>query len=69
MVMAYNIIRWMAVSSQDMLIMSWEINTIRQNLIGMAGKLIKRARQLVLKVPASMLYPLQWEKWVAAAFS
>jgi hypothetical protein len=69
MVMAYNIIRWMAHSSQDASLMSWEINTVRQNIIGMAGKLIKRARQWILKVPASMLYPLQWEKWMLTAFS
>lgn len=69
MVMAYNIIRWMALSSQDISLMSWEINTVRQNIIGMAGKLIKRARQWILKVPASMLHPLQWEKWVLTAFS
>jgi hypothetical protein len=69
MIMAYNIIRWIAISSQDDQLMSWEINTIRLHLIGKAGKLIKRARQWVLKVPAGMLFPLQWEKWVETAFS
>lgn len=69
MVMAYNVIKWMVNSSQDALLRSWEINTIRQNVIGMAGKLIKRARQWILKVPASMLYPVQWENWAASAFS
>jgi hypothetical protein len=69
MVMAYNVIRWMALKSQDPLLISWEINTVRQNLIGMAGKLIRRARQWILRVPKSMLYPLQWERWIKAAFS
>jgi len=63
-ILAYNAVKWMALSSGDSTLLRWEIQTVRTFLIRVAGKLITGSRQLKLKVPERCLYPQQWKSWV-----
>ena len=62
-IMAYNIVRWMALLSGDKKMISWEIKTIRMFLIRVAGMLIETGRQLKLLNPVKLLYENQWKRW------
>ncbi len=62
-IIAYNIVRWMALLSGDKKIISWEIKTVRVFLIRVAGMLIETGRQLKLINPARLLYENQWKRW------
>jgi hypothetical protein len=64
-VLAYNVIRWMALMSGNAKLRQWEINSIRVFLIRVAGKLVTGGRQSVLKTPADLLCQKEWSAWVA----
>jgi len=60
-ILAYNMVRWMSLVSQDKKLMRWEMASIRSFLVRMAGKLVSGSRQLKLLTPCDLLYPKQWE--------
>ncbi|VFN01236.1 MAG: Transposase DDE domain group 1 [Candidatus Kentron sp. G] len=64
-ILAYNVMRWMALMSPNTTVRQWEITTIRTFLIRVAGKLVTSARQLILKTPGDLLYQKEWSAWVA----
>ena len=61
-VLAYNLLKWMALLAGGM-IQRWEIKTMRQWLIRVAGKLTKGSRQLTLKLPEKFLHQEEWRAW------
>ncbi len=67
-VLAYNVVRWMALLSSNAKLRQWEITTIRVFLVRVAGKLLTGGRQLILKTPANLLYQKEWSAWVAVGF-
>ena len=66
-VLAYNLIRWIALASQDKKLRQMEPETIRCFFIRVAGKLLSGSRQLKIIVPKHVLYPDHWRRWLAAA--
>lgn len=66
-VLAYNLIRWMALLSGDEHLRRWELKTVRTFLIRVAGKLARGSRQLTLKTPEEHLHARQWAAWVAVS--
>lgn len=61
-VLAYNLLKWMGLLTGGE-ISRWEVKTVRLYLIRVAGKLIKRGRQLILKLPKRFLYQERWQQW------
>ncbi len=68
-IMAYNVVRWMSLCSQNKVLRQWEPQTIRTYLIRVAGKLICNSRQLTLKFPPSHMFKSIWENWLYAGGS
>ena len=66
-IMAYNLVRWMALLSGDEELRRWEMRTVRTFLIRVAGKLSRGSRQLTLKTPEEHLHARQWAAWVAVS--
>lgn len=66
-IMAYNLVRWMALLSGDEELRRWEMQTVRTFLIRVAGKLSRGSRQLTLKTPEEHLHARQWAAWVAVS--
>ena len=66
-VLAYNLVRWMALLSGDEQLRRWEMQTVRTFLIRVAGKLARGSRQLTLKTPQEHLHARQWAAWVAVS--
>ena len=64
-VLAYNVVRWMALMSANTKLRQWEITSIRVFLVRVAGKLVTGSRQLLLKTPPDLLYQKEWSAWVA----
>lgn len=64
-ILAYNTMRWMALLSGNTVLRRWEPGTIRTFLIRVAGKYTTGGRQQDLSAPERMLYPNQWDDWVA----
>ena len=64
-VLAYNVVRWMALMSANLKLRRWEITSIRVFLVRVAGKLVTGSRQLLLKTPPDLLYQKEWSAWVA----
>lgn len=63
-ILAYNIIRWMALCSHNRQLLKWEVGTIRTFLIRVVGKLISGGRQMTLKISDSLIFMKEWESWV-----
>ena len=63
-ILAYNLIRWMAALSLNKKLGSWEPQTVRRFLVGVAGKLVHGSRQLLLHTPGKLLYQKQWNDWL-----
>ena len=55
-ILAYNLVRWMALLSGDEQLRRWEMQTVRTFLIRVAGKLARGSRQLTLKTPKEHLH-------------
>ncbi len=66
-ILAYNTLRWMALTSANQQLKQWEPETIRVHLICVAGKLLTGGRQLHIKLPANHLHPKPWKDWLALA--
>jgi hypothetical protein len=66
-VLAYNLVRWMALLSGDEQLRRWEMKTVRTFLLRVAGKLACGGRQLTLKTPEEHLHARQWASWVAVS--
>ena len=66
-VLAYNLVRWMALRSGDEQLRRWEMQTVRTFLIRVAGKLARGSRQLTFKTPKEHLHARQWAAWVAVS--
>ncbi len=63
-ILAYNTVRWMALTNGDKQLMRWEIASIRAFMIRMADKLICGGRQITLKIPADLLHLKPWDSWL-----
>ena len=50
-ILAYNMLRWMALCSGNAILRRWEPATMRTYLVRMAGKWTRGARQQKLRVP------------------
>ena len=66
-ILAYNTLRWMALSSGNTQLKQWEPNSIRVHLICIAGKLLTGGRQIRIKLPSHHLHPNPWKDWLALA--
>ena len=66
-ILAYNTLRWMALSSGNTQLKQWEPNSIRVHLICIAGKLLTGGRQIRIKLPTHHLHPNPWKDWLALA--
>ncbi len=63
-VLAYNVLRWMALCTCDEMLRRSEPNTIRRNFIRIAGTVTFGARGVVVTT-APNLFPEAWESWLA----
>jgi hypothetical protein len=68
-ILAYNMLRWMAQSSDNKILRQWEPETFRTYLIRVAGKLLTGNNQLMIKTPDNPLYPKEWDDWVRVGLS
>ena len=66
-ILAYNTLRWMALSSGNSQLKKWEPESIRVHLISVAGKLLTGGGQIHIKIPANHLHPEPWKDWLALA--
>ncbi len=66
-ILAYNTLRWMALTSGNAQLKQWEPETIRVHLICVAGKLLTGGSQVHIKLPANHLHPKPWKDWLALA--
>ena len=66
-ILAYNTLRWMALSSGNTQLKKWEPESIRVYLIRVAGKLLAGGNQIHIKIPANHLHPKHWQDWLALA--
>jgi len=66
-ILAYNTLRWMALSSGNTQLKKWEPESIRVHLICVAGKLLTGNNQIHIKIPANHLHPKPWNDWLALA--
>ena len=66
-ILAYNTLRWMALTSGNAQLKRWEPESIRVHLICVAGKLLTGGHQVHIKLPANHLHPKPWDDWLALA--
>jgi len=66
-ILAYNTLRWMAMSSGNTQLKKWEPESIRVHLISVAGKLLVGGNQIHIKIPRNHLHPKPWKDWLALA--
>lgn len=66
-ILAYNTLRWMALSSGNEQLKKWEPESIRVYLIQTAGKLLTGGNQLHIKLPFHNLHPKPWQAWLDLA--
>jgi len=66
-ILAYNTLRWMALSSGNEQLKKWEPESIRVFLIRVAGKLLTGGNQIHIKLPVNNLYPKPWQAWLDLA--
>lgn len=66
-ILAYNTLRWMALSSGNTQLKQWEPESIRVHLISVAGKLLTGGNQVHIKLPTNHLHPKPWKDWLALA--
>ena len=66
-ILAYNTLRWMALSSGNTQLKKWEPESIRVHLICVAGKLLTGGNQVHIKLPTHHLHPKPWQDWLALA--
>lgn len=66
-ILAYNIIRYMALLSRDKSLFRFEIQTIRTFFIRVAGKLVRSGNQYKLKYTEGLLFERQWDAWCSHA--
>lgn len=64
MILAYNIMRWMAIKTENKLLQQWEIKTLRTFIIRTAGKLVFSGNQFYLRFPHSILHKNMFLLWV-----
>ncbi len=62
-VLAYNLLRWMAICSSNKRLISWEIASIRCFIIRIAAK-ICNARQLLIEIHGHHLYQAELDAWM-----
>jgi len=63
-ILAYNTLRWMALTSGNTQLKKWEPESIRVHLICVAGKLLVGGNQTRIKLPKNHLHPQPWEDWL-----
>lgn len=66
-ILAYNTLRWMALTSGNAQLKKWEPESIRVHLINVAGKLLTGGNQIHIKLPTNHLHPKPWKDWLALA--
>ncbi len=63
-VLAYNVLRWMALCSSTVMLQRSEPKTIRRYFVRVAGTVTTAARGVTVTT-APNLYPDAWESWLA----
>lgn len=66
-ILAYNTLRWMALTSNNKELQQWEPMTIRIHLICVAGKLTTGSNQNRVILPKHHLYATAWDDWLQLA--
>lgn len=66
-ILAYNVLRWMALISDNRQLKKWEPESIRVHLICVAGKLLTGGNQVRIVVPQAHLHARPWEDWLQFA--
>ena len=66
-IIAYNTLRWMALTTGNTQLKQWEPDSLRIHLICVAGKLLTGGNQLRVKLPANQLHPKPWDDWLSLA--
>lgn len=66
-ILAYNTLRWMALSSSNNQLKKWEPESIRVHLIFVAGKLLTGGNQTRIVLPKNHLYEEPWDDWLKLA--
>ena len=66
-ILAYNTLRWMALTSNNVQLKKWEPESIRVHLICIAGKLLTGGNQVRLVLPEKHLHTKPWNDWLQLA--
>jgi len=66
-ILAYNTLRWMALSSHHVQLRKWEPESIRVHLICVAGKLLTGGNQIRIVLPKNHLHTEPWNDWLRLA--
>ena len=66
-ILAYNTLRWMALTSNNVQLRKWEPESIRVHLICVAGKLLTGGNQVRIVLPKNHLHTEPWDDWLALA--
>jgi len=66
-ILAYNTLRWMALTSNNVQLKKWEPESIRVHLICVAGKLLTGGNQVRIVLPEKHLHAGSWDDWLALA--
>ncbi|MCF6218560.1 MAG: transposase, partial [Gammaproteobacteria bacterium] len=66
-ILAYNTLRWMALTSNNIQLKKWEPESIRVHLICVAGKLLTGGNQVRIVLPEHHLHTEPWDDWLKLA--
>ena len=66
-ILAYNTLRWMALTSNHDQLKKWEPESLRIHLICVAGKLLTGGNQVRIVLPQNHLYTEPWDEWLKLA--
>ena len=66
-ILAYNTLRWMALTSNNAQLKKWEPESIRVHLICVAGKLLTGGNQVRIVLPEKHLHTEPWDDWLKLA--
>ncbi len=66
-ILAYNTLRWMALTSNNVQLKKWEPESIRVHLICVAGKLLTGGNQVRIVLPEKHLHARSWDDCLALA--
>ncbi|MCF6254918.1 MAG: IS1380 family transposase [Gammaproteobacteria bacterium] len=66
-ILAYNTLRWMALTSNNAQLKKWEPESIRVYFICVAGKLLTGGNQIRIVLPEKHLHATPWDDWLQLA--